>query len=228
MIVGDGMLASAFEKAGAQNWDQIIFASGVSNSLEEDQNEFQKETDLLLSYRVSGKMLVYFSTVSIFDPSLASNLYIHHKRKVEKIIEDQFDKYLIIRLPIVVGKSANPHTLTNFLYQSIINGSRFRLFQHATRYLIDLDDVIRFTRILISKTDSKCKVNLVLSNKMSVLGIVELFSIITGRQGDYELIPEGTDYDIENTPAIRWIGAEALNVDAREYNLAVLKKYYGG
>ena len=157
MIVGDGMLASAFQRAGAHDWDPVIFASGVSNSLEKDFTEYQKETDLLLNYSKLDKMLVYFSTVSIFDPSLSSNPYIHHKLKIEKIIDDRFGKYLIIRLPIVVGKSSNPHTLTNFLYRSIMNGDHFRLFQYATRYLIDLDDVVRFTEILISKCGTRRK-----------------------------------------------------------------------
>jgi nucleoside-diphosphate-sugar epimerase len=227
MIVGDGMLASAYELAGAKNWDQIIFASGVSNSLEKDPGEFQKEIDLLLMYAELDKTLVYFSTVSIFDHSLASNPYIRHKIKIEKVIEHRFNKYLIIRLPIVVGKSANPHTLTNFLFQSIITGNPFRLFQHATRYLIDLDDVVRFTRILISKSGSRSKVNLVLNNKMHVPEILELLSALTGKRGNYELIPEGSDYEIDNSAAIQLIGKDELTVDAKKYNFSVLKKYYG-
>jgi DNA topoisomerase-2 len=46
MLVGNGMIAMAFNKYIYDD-DILLFASGVSNSKEQDNNEFQKEIDLL-------------------------------------------------------------------------------------------------------------------------------------------------------------------------------------
>ena len=46
MIIGNGLLAKAFIEY-KNNDEIVIFASGVSNSLEEKQSEFKRETDLL-------------------------------------------------------------------------------------------------------------------------------------------------------------------------------------
>ena len=57
MIVGNGLIASSFIKH--DNDDVIIFASGVSNSLETNQDKFDREIDLLKSYmNIRDKKLI--------------------------------------------------------------------------------------------------------------------------------------------------------------------------
>jgi len=226
MIIGDGMLATAFLKAGINTDHHIIFASGVSNSLETDPNEFKRESDLLLSYSRNNEKLVYFSTVSIFDPSLYKNPYIQHKLNIEKIIRDNFSKYLIIRLPIVVGKSNNTNTLTNFLYLSLINNLPFNLYLNATRYLIDLDDAVRLSSLIILKTEGNQTINLVLDNKISAADIVMMLSEITGKQGNYNMISEGADYDVDHRPFKELMGKEQFKIDQEKYIFNLLNKYY--
>jgi len=227
MVVGDGMLATAFLQAGAENWPHIIFASGVSNSLETDPAEFLKEMNLLLSYKDTELTLIYFSTVSVFDLSLAKSPYILHKLEIEKLIEQNFKRYLILRLPIVVGKSSNPHTLTNFLYQSIVHERPFKVYQNATRYLLDLDDVVKLVTLLVRKSVSNLKLDLVLDNKMAVTAIIDIFVFLTGKKGIFELVPEGSDYEIDNIQAMDIIGKEHFHLNDLDYNLSLLRKYYG-
>jgi nucleoside-diphosphate-sugar epimerase len=227
MIIGDGMLATAFKKAGINTDQHIIFASGVSNSLETDPNEFKRESDLLLSYSGNREKLVYFSTVSIYDDSLSRSPYIRHKLNIEKIILEYFSRYLIIRLPIVVGKSENPHTLTNFLYLSLINNQPVKLHLYATRYLIDLDDVVKLTSHVIKKLNENKVLNLVLDNKISVASLFSLLSIVTGKTGNYIFIPEGSDYNIDNSNARELIGNEHFAIDPDQYITTLLIKYYG-
>jgi nucleoside-diphosphate-sugar epimerase len=226
MVVGDGMLATAFLKAGINTEHHIIFASGVSNSKETDTNEFKKEIDLLMGYSESGSKLVYFSTASIFDPSLTNSPYIIHKQNIEKIIRDNFLKHLIIRLPNVVGKSDNPNTLTNFLYLSLVNETRFNLYLHATRYLIDIDDVVKFTSVIIQKTKNNQSINLALNNKIPVYEIYRILTEITGKKGNYKEVAEGSDFEIDTSQAMEIIGKEQFLVTPEEYTLKVLKKYY--
>ncbi len=126
-------------------WDNdILFSSGVSNSEEKDEKNFQKEVDLVKSNlaRLTSKgSFVYFSTTSIFNPLKKSNPYVLHKLKIEKLIKDSNLNYLIIRLPNLVGFSANPNTLTNYFAESIRLGRAINLNQKAFRHLIDASDL---------------------------------------------------------------------------------------
>ena len=62
MIIGNGLIANSFLDSDLNNI--IIFASGVSNSKEENLLEFDREKKLLLRiiYENFNKKIVYFST----------------------------------------------------------------------------------------------------------------------------------------------------------------------
>ncbi|MFN5841955.1 MAG: hypothetical protein ACK45G_01855, partial [Bacteroidota bacterium] len=68
MIVGSGLLANAFSSFRSVD-DMVIFASGVSNSTSTDRNQYDREVELLRKYINRQAKLIYFSTVSVFDPS---------------------------------------------------------------------------------------------------------------------------------------------------------------
>ena len=69
MIVGNGLIASLFYDVDRE--DVIFFASGVSNSLETELSEFQREEDLIRETFTQNpdKLFAYFSTCSIYDSS---------------------------------------------------------------------------------------------------------------------------------------------------------------
>ncbi len=142
-------------------------------------------------------------------------------------IEHGSNKYLIIRLPIVVGKSNNPHTLTNFIYQSIKTGKPFNLYQHASRYLIDIDDVVRLVDEMIRETEGSHILNLVLDNKIKVITLAGIIEEVTGMRGNYKITGSGSDYEIDNMPVKEMIGKHFFDISAQEYNYRVLHKYYG-
>ena len=106
MIVGHGDLASVMPKKS----DLLFFASGVSNSQETRESEYQREIDLLLTQNKTLH-IVYFSSLAIF---YSNTRYARHKRYMESLIKKWFPLYTIIRLGnITFGK--NPHTLINYL-----------------------------------------------------------------------------------------------------------------
>jgi hypothetical protein len=49
--------------------------------------------------------------------------------------------YYIFRLGHVAGGSAQPSTILSFLYKAIKDGTSFNLWKHASRNIIDIDDV---------------------------------------------------------------------------------------
>jgi UDP-2-acetamido-2,6-beta-L-arabino-hexul-4-ose reductase len=144
MVIGNGLIANAFHHY-SDNEKFIFFASGVSNSISEDVNDYRKELDLLesvLSKRKKNQILIYFSSFNVFDPTLHSNSYVIHKRSVENFLS-QYKDTTVIRLPIVLAKSNNPTTLVNYFIQSIHNSVNITVYSEAWRYVISLEDTVR-------------------------------------------------------------------------------------
>ena len=106
MIIGNGDIASVLPDRA----DLIFFASGVSNSQETKESEYQREEDLLLK-QDQREHIVYFSTLAIFYLDIR---YTKHKLKMENRVKNKFSVYTIIRLGNIVW-GTNPHTLINYL-----------------------------------------------------------------------------------------------------------------
>lgn len=159
MIVGSGMVADACK--ALTGWENdIIYASGVSNSSEKRKELFDREIDLIkthLNQLRGDSTFVYFSTTSILDPSKTKSSYILHKLYIESMLRNITDNHMIIRLPNLVGKSRNPHTLTNFFAGNILVGKPVRLIKNAVRHLIDVND-LEFVLNDIRKKFGKSKV----------------------------------------------------------------------
>src|SRR5438552_2923806 len=144
MVIGRGMVAKRFESY--QNDGQfLIFASGVSNSKNRIGEEYSRELDLLeSSIRTNtDKILVYFSTCSLYDPEEKESPYIIHKKQVENIIKAHCRQFYIFRVSNVVGRSDNPNTVLNFFVYHIRNKINFDLWSNASRNLIDIDDMYK-------------------------------------------------------------------------------------
>src|SRR5690606_20766753 len=103
MIIGRGLIASIFTHYDQD--DLMIFASGVSNSLEVSAAEFEREKSLLINTlnTYSDKKIIYFSTCSICDPSKKESPYVLHKLAMEQLIEEHAESYIVLRIGNVVG-----------------------------------------------------------------------------------------------------------------------------
>ena len=107
MIVGRGLIANLFTDSDRN--DIVFFASGVSNSLETRPEEFKREENLINETisENSEKIFVYFSTCSIYDSSKTGSDYVLHKLKMEQLIKQSCEKYLILRVSNAVGSGGN-------------------------------------------------------------------------------------------------------------------------
>src|SRR5688572_5332524 len=135
MVVGKGLIARAFEPLYSKDNRFLIFASGVSNSGNTEAYEFKRETGLLEQaiQQHPEKTLIYFSTCSIYDPSMQQSLYVQHKLAMENLIQTRHPDYHIFRLANLAGKTNNPHTFLNYFAQHIQSGSFFYLWKQAWR-----------------------------------------------------------------------------------------------
>ena len=103
MIIGNGLIASLFKETDRE--DVVFFASGVSNSLETRSEEFLREENLIKKTIQENpeKIFVYFSTCSVYDSSKTGSNYVLHKLKMEQLIKESVEHYLILRVSNAVG-----------------------------------------------------------------------------------------------------------------------------
>lgn len=229
MVLGNGMVANAFRQYDDDN-SVIIFASGVSNSKEDDDSKFEREFELLRSYRhladKKEKKLIYFSTCSIFDESVSDLKYIKFKKNIEEFIANNFSQYIIFRLPNVIGNTGNNNTSFNFFKNSISNQEEIRVQRQAIRYIIDIDDLRRLLPFFISNSSYKKNIiNVCFDNKISVVGFVELIEKILGISASVTLCDGGLDYSVDNTEFIQALKTVQDYFPSDDYNFNILKKY---
>lgn len=228
MIVGDGLVASAF--AEFQSDDNIvIFASGVSNSKETDPAAFGREVDVLNACieQHGGKRLVYFSTCSVTDPSLSRSPYILHKLAIEEIVRSRVKHYVIFRVSNIVGGTSNPHTVLNYLVRCIASGDEFHLWERAERNFIDIDDVRKIVSSALREDVFENEIVNVANPKNTriadVVGTIEEFlekKAVCTRE------PSGGSPEIDISAITAIISSNKIDF-SDDYVQNLLAKYYG-
>ncbi len=196
MIIGNGMIAKAMRKIDRD--DLLIFASGVSNSLENNIKSYIREYKLLQEtiIKYPSKKIIYFSTCSIYDSSKKNDTYVNFKVKIERFIKINAQNYIIFRIGNIISEGGNPNTLINFLTRSIVNNIKFTLFTGTKRLIIDIDDVIRFVQMYESKFNNKI-VDLYYPYQYSILEIVKKIEDLYNIKGKYDYKEIGSKYELE-------------------------------
>ena len=224
MIVGNGFLAKNLKKIDSS--ELLFFASGVSNSLiSHNDPGLKREKSLLNEYKQTDKKLIYFGTSSIYDCSRKDTAYVMHKRSIEEYIQKNFNDYLILRLPLVIGKSNNRHTLINYSSNCIVDGNNMRIEADATRYLIDIDDVVEICNLLASRIN-KSTININFSEKISVLGIVKHMEEALNKKANFKIIPGGSNYNVKNQQFISICELQKLDYFSKDYYRKIIFKYF--
>jgi len=159
MIIGKGDIASVLKDRDGF----IFFASGVSNSQETRETEYQREKDLLMN-QDKGKHLVYFGSLSIY---YARTRYSQHKMEMEQLIKDNFKHYTIMRLGNITW-GTNPNTIINAFRNKIARREPIEI-QNTFRYIIDLGEFLHWVSV-IPKWNSEMNIT---GKRMSIRQIVE-------------------------------------------------------
>lgn len=107
MIIGSGDIAQQLYRVDKPF--VTFFASGVSNSKQEDENEYEREINLLMQ-QPKDQHLVYFSSLCIY---YSQTRYAQHKVQVERLIKENFQAYTIVRLGNITW-GRNPNTIINY------------------------------------------------------------------------------------------------------------------
>lgn len=225
MIVGRGLIASLFTDIDQENC--IFFASGVSNSLENRKEEFLREENLIRSTMAENpdKIFIYFSTCSIYDSSKTESSYVLHKLRMEQIIKEFCEKYLILRVSNVVGQGGNPNLLMNYLTRSVKSNDRITVHTNATRNLINAEDVKNITLSLLDNKELNRIVNVAYLQNYTIIEILEILERFYNVKLNLDLIKSGSGYDIDVFD-IEYHFRDNNLTDKELYLCAILEKYY--
>lgn len=222
-VIGSGMIAQAFSEV---TFDQevVIFASGVSNSGEVRNSEFQREKYLLESVvnDYPKASIVYFSSTSIFFGK--DHAYSEHKKSMEELIERRAQTFHIFRLPQVVGVVLN-NTLISHLVRSCVEQKELEIYEHAVRNIIDIEDVARVVQLIVNARIGECSIKTLASGSnvrvsLIVHEILELLGVNCG----IKYTPKGDD----QTVSIDFLRESLHSRDPifnDQYWRMVLKKY---
>jgi hypothetical protein len=157
-IIGHGDIAKALKGTRP---DLTFFASGVSNSAETRQLEFQREMSLL-ALQPATSHLVYFSSLAVF---FSDTPYFKHKRAMETVVKYAFPKHTIVRIGnIDWGK--NPHTLINYL-----RAHPDAELKDEYRYIVDKKEFLYWIRVI---PDWPCEMNII-GRKLKVKDVYDKY-----------------------------------------------------
>ena len=222
-IIGNGIIAKNFINSKFDK-DTIVFASGVSNSQETKDAAFARESNLLKEVILENpkSTIVYFSTCSVNQETKSS--YITHKLNMEKYIQETACNYHIFRLPQVVGAVKNT-TLISFFTKSIIENKKVIIQKHATRSLLDVDDLVRITQYLVNEKIGENSIqNIASGNNTFVIDIFNEISLIIKKSGSFEYDSHGESYNISNEFILESLGKND-HIFNTDYWKSTLHKY---
>ncbi len=227
MIIGKGLLARAFEPRFGTDPDVVVFASGVSNSLETRAEEFARERGLLCQL-LDGKArrLVYFGSCGVLAAEEQPTPYMEHKKSMEVLVLEA-PGGLVLRLPQVVGTTNNAHTLTNFLRDRILAGEHFTVWEHAERNLVDVDDVAAIGSALaidLGRSESSA-ISIAAEKSVPMPEIVTMFEHALKKRANCSMVGKGARLPVDTRKAAE-VGARlGINLGGG-YIEKVIRKYY--
>jgi nucleoside-diphosphate-sugar epimerase len=203
-IIGNGMIAKGLLRYSADINDAVAFASGVSDSTLKDQKEYERECQALEQVirdcKERGKILVYFSSGGTVygkrnderkeDAALSpETVYGRHKAFCESVISSSGVRYLIARLPTVVGQTKSKTQLIPVLIKQAMEGN-VTLLKDAERDIIGIADVAGIIVAILKKLRKNEIINVasgvsvpvsdIFSEIQNNLGVKPAIKIISG------------------------------------------------
>jgi nucleoside-diphosphate-sugar epimerase len=179
-IKGNGLIGSALYQHAASfhRANLCVIAAGVSNSKCTDLKEFQRE-ESMINHSIDSALrhqqrLLYISTYSVHDKSLASTPYVQFRMKNEGRIIQASPENAILRLTNIVGSQGNPTNILNFLHNAVSNNHHIKAWRQAQRNFVDVKDVGKFIEWALESDQCKGILELVHPDTYSIPRTIEL------------------------------------------------------
>jgi hypothetical protein len=219
MVVGNGLLASGFSDFNLDKY--IIFASGVSDSSEYRQSEFDREIKLLQYYieNFNERTFVYFN--SILTKSNINTPYYNHKRRIVNILM-KYNDYKIYNIPQVYGIKGNKNNIINYFIYCVLNNKEVFIQKNTYRSIIDIFDIKRIVLNTLS-CDIK-EFNISYIEKLEVIDIFKIVSELYKNTVDVSYINKGFSTDIKNDILVDKV-INDLGIKKEGYTRNIINKY---
>lgn len=227
MVIGNGMIANRFMDY-KNDKNIIIFSSGVSNSKDTVEKNFLREFYLLTQTIKNnpGKTIVYFSTCSVEDSDLALSQYVMHKKKIEKFIEQNVERYYLFRVSNLAGVSNNPYTILNYFIFNILSGHSLMVWKNASRNIIGIDDMHSIINYFLREEKvMNTTINIANPKNYSVPYIITCIEEHLNKKAICNEIEKGENYKIDVSASEPVISKLNIQFD-NNYLPSLLKKYY--
>jgi hypothetical protein len=160
MIIGKGSIASILQDRD----DLVFFASGVSNSTCTDENEYEREFNLLKTIQ-TDQHVVYFSNLGVY---YKNDRYTQHKINIEEYIRNNYKSYTIVRIEVCEW-ATTPNTILNFFKRQLKEGIEPTI-QDTTRYVLSKEEFLYWVGMIKSGVRNEMNI---FGRKMTVAQIVE-------------------------------------------------------
>lgn len=230
-IIGKGFIAKnlnqinkAILKSG-----YVIYAAGISNSRVESRIQLFKEIRLFKHFLKINKKnkIIYISTADITNSLKNKSKYVKNKIKIEKIIKKNFNNFIILRIPQLIGKSSNKNTLINFFYNKIKEKKKIIVFKNVKRNILDIDDIIKMIQVIIMNKKVNKKI-ITLSNKNFIkpIEIIKILEKKLKKKANYILIKtKKQNWKLNFNQNIVYFRNAKINF-SKDYLVKAVKKYY--
>jgi len=171
------------------NYDYVIncIACTETHSTKwKDLYDANCQTTISLVKNLKFKNFIQFSSFSIFSKNSISqgladpqNFYGLSKLVSEKFLEinsNQNNNHIVLRMPIVIGRTKKQDDLISYLFKSLINNETIDLFNEGKyqRNIIHVDDIANYVDKLITKDDIKKNYSVFNLNSSSTMSIYEI------------------------------------------------------
>lgn len=161
-IVGRGAIAEALQEIDKPF---LFFASGVANSWEDRESEYDRERDLLLSQDPT-KHIVYFTSMCVFTEP--ERRYSQHKAEMEDIVRNNFPRHSIVRIGNTDWGN-NPHQLVPFFREKLSSGEPFEIYE-GYRHILSKDEFQYWVNLLPEDRNVEMVIT---GEKMKISDVVE-------------------------------------------------------
>ena len=198
-VIGSGVISNRFIDYSLQS-KYLIYAGEVNDSSINDEEliNFEENAVRVALSENLDTTFIYFSTCSIHDPEVSFTPYVQHKIRMEKLIQDSANKFLIFRLPQILGLSDTKSSLVGYLVDAVANNKPFELWNNAQKNIIDIDDVHEIVGEVLRRNECLNKViNIGSTCQTSVSQLVRHIEDFIGVSANFVLIDKGTNYSID-------------------------------
>ncbi len=195
MVLGKGSIAERFIEC-SQNEHFVIFASDHTSS-NTQLLETEEQIVLKTINENRDKFFVYFSSTVVYDETEKNSTYALARLKVEKTIKEHSKNYLIIRVPLVVGRSAEDQTLLNHFVTSVIKNQTLEVWENAFRNVIDVDDLFFIADEILREQKFRNEIiNIGNTENVSVGEILKCVERFLDKKSQNTTVSKGSSYDI--------------------------------